>query len=165
MITIVTGDTNAYKTAFVEKMIREMDQVDGILSKKKFLNERFDGYYIQQISSGICKEFLSLTLPSNQRIGEFYIQEEGLLFAKKITRQAIKEKRLVVIDELGQAELSGRVFYEELNLLLKEKANAILVIRKRLLHDFQNRFPQLNQAKIIEVRNGRKEDQGLGSQA
>lgn len=151
MITIVTGDTNTYKTAFVEKMTDEMVNAEGILSKKRFLGKDFDGYSVQQLSSGIRKEFLSLTNPTNHCIGEFYIQEEGLCFAKSVIRKAIEENRLVVVDELGQAELSGSVFYEELNLILEKKVNAILVIRKRLLPAFQDQFPPLKKAKVIEV--------------
>lgn len=151
MITIVTGATNAYKTSFVEKMTLEMVNAEGILSKKCFLGKEFDGYSVQQLSSGIRKEFLSLRKPTNHCIGEFYIQEEGLCFAKSVIRKAIEESRLVVIDELGQAELAGRVFYDELNLILLQKVDAILVIRKRLLPAFQEQFPPLRKAKVIEV--------------
>lgn len=154
MITIITGDTNAYKTAFVEKLIPKLENADGVLSKKNFTHERFDGYLIQQISSGICKDFLSLSKLSDAQIGEFFIQQEGLAFAKAAIQQATENNKLVVIDELGQAELAGLVFYDELSMLLNRNNDALLVIRKRLLNAFQDKFPQLRKAKIIEVTNG-----------
>jgi nucleoside-triphosphatase THEP1 len=151
MITIVTGDINAYKTTYVEHLMIGRTQADGILSKKRFCGDRFDGYDVQHVSSGLRANFLSLSTPSHAKIGGFYVQEEGLEWAKALIRKAIDERKLVVIDELGQAELFGRAFYEELMLVFDEEADALLVIRKRLLDQFQEKFPQLAEARIIEV--------------
>ncbi len=156
MITIVTGGTNAYKTTYVEKFVAGIENVDGILSKKRFFGERFDGYFVEHIGSGIRDDFLSLSVPSGEKIGEFYIQKKGLEFAKKAIRIAIDEKKVVVIDEVGQAELSERLFYEELMLLISKEVDAVLVIRESLLASYLEKFPQLKSAKIIEVTRNEK---------
>ena len=151
MITIVTGSRNAYKTTYLENFVADMENVDGILSKKRFCGQRFDGYFVEHIASGIRDEFLSLSVPSDEKIGEFYIQRKGLEFAKNRIRRAILENKVVVIDELGQAELSERLFYDELRLLISKNVDAVLVIRESLLTRYLEKFPQLRRAKIIEV--------------
>jgi nucleoside-triphosphatase THEP1 len=161
MITIVTGSTNTYKTSYVESFVAGMENSDGILSKKRFFGERFDGYMVEHIGSGISDLFLSLSVPSGDRLGEFYVQKKGLEFAKNIIRKAIEENKVVVIDELGQAELSERLFYEELILLLSSEVDAVLVIRKRLLHRYLEKFPQLTGATIVEVNMNEKQDEEL----
>jgi nucleoside-triphosphatase THEP1 len=158
MITIVTGGTNTYKTTYVENFVEGMENADGILSKKRFLGERFDGYFVEHIGSGVSNGFLSLSVPSGDRVGEFYVQKKGLEFAKSMIRKAIEENKVVVIDELGLAELSGRLFYDELKLLISKDADAVLVIRKRLLCRYLEKFPQLTGATIVEVTMSEKQD-------
>jgi nucleoside-triphosphatase THEP1 len=100
-------------------------------------------------------------VPSGDRVGEFYVQKKGLEFAKSMIRKAIEENKVVVIDELGLAELSGRLFYDELKLLISKDADAVLVIRKRLLGRYLEKFPQLTGATIVEVTMSEKQDEKL----
>lgn len=149
-----------------------MDGVSGFLSPKRFINGVFKGYDLYDVRSGEVHPFL-LYDPLNtplvdphveaRHIGPFMIDQSGLEFASGIIAAAFKNRNCntIVLDEIGMAEVEGRLFKGILELCLSwhdaydqtdhdaPERNLFIVVQERALNNLMALYGNLKIAQIL----------------
>jgi len=80
---------------------------------------------------------------AGQKIGNYTISRDGISFACGAIKQAVDSRcDLVVIDEVGPLELSGKGLMPAVESALPSAANLLIVVRNSLREALQKRFPE-----------------------
>ncbi len=144
------GKTTCIKT-LVEKFQKENISVSGIYSSRILNNETPSGYNVVNISNGETSIFLRKKGDSSQkRIGNYYIFDEGLKAGNRALQN--NNSRLIIIDEFGKLELSGKGWSDSIEQLIKTPKNhLILAVREDFVIQVVEKFLIPN-AFILNVR-------------
>lgn len=140
MIFVVTGPVGAGKTTLVKLLVKGLRSsgltLSGYVSEAIRLKRKTTGYDLFEINSGRRLPFLRKEGTNGQLAGagQFYFLLPGLKTARDIIRST-SDSDLLVVDEIGPAEVRGEGVWPDLNPLL-DKINCLLVIREKLLADF-----------------------------
>ncbi|HNT01782.1 MAG TPA: nucleoside-triphosphatase [Candidatus Saccharicenans sp.] len=139
MIFVMTGAVGDGKTTLVKVLINHLRStglsVAGYVSDAFRLKGKIEGYDLFEPSSGRRCPFLRKAGGISQaEVGQFYFLPSGLKAARDIIRSAT-DYDLMVVDEIGPAEVRGEGVWPDLYQLL-DKINCLLVIREKLLPDF-----------------------------
>ena len=87
-----------------------------------------------------------------EKVGDYTISKEGVLFACGAIKRAIENRcDLVVIDEVGPLELSGRGLMPAVESALASAANLLIVARSSLRDALQKRFPEYEFVVVADV--------------
>lgn len=151
MITIITGQRNIGKTTYVHSLAESLSNVGGFVTLKKFEDDRFLGYDIQDVKTGRCVPLLLLDAETEEHIGAFYLQPSGLELGLAAVRSAILSDDVILMDEVAQMELGGQGFYSVLIEALTSGKTLYITIRSELIEAFKEAFPALKQAQIVDV--------------
>lgn len=133
-IFIVTGNIDGGKTSFIKKLVEVLKEKDikvgGIYSQKMIENKERIGYDVFDIKTNKSEVFLRTNGNINsEKIGMFSISPRGLEFGLEILKDVNNiENDIVVVDEVGKFELSGKGWAGELNNLLYSQNNHILMV-------------------------------------
>lgn len=133
-IFIVTGKTDAGKTSFLVKLIDALKvneiKVGGIYSRKVFENAERIGYDVVDIETNKGTAFLrTYSNGTSEKIGIFFIFSQGQKFGIERLKSANnKEIELVIVDEVGKLELSGKGWSRELDNILNSKSKHLLIV-------------------------------------
>jgi nucleoside-triphosphatase THEP1 len=77
-----------------------------------------------------------------ERVGDYTINRDAILFACAAIERAVQNKcDLVVIDEVGPLELSGKGLMPAVELALASEVNMLIVVRSSLREALQRHFP------------------------
>jgi nucleoside-triphosphatase len=80
---------------------------------------------------------------AGEKIGDYRISSDGILFASGAIERAVESScNLVVIDEVGPLELSGKGLMPAVESALASAANLLMVVRSSLREALQKRFPE-----------------------
>jgi len=73
---------------------------------------------------------------------------------KKVIEKAIKEKDIIIIDEIGKTELLSNVFKEKVNEALKSDKSVIAVLHRNYVKDFKDKgiIFKVNRENFREIR-------------
>jgi len=140
MIFVVTGSVGAGKTTLVKFLVNSLRssglRLAGYVSEAVRLKGKTAGYDLFEINSGRRLPFLRKADINGQLTGagQFYFLPSGLKAARDTIRSA-SDSDLLVVDEIGPAEVRGEGVWPDLYPLLN-KINCLLVIREKLLADF-----------------------------
>ncbi|HOP60022.1 MAG TPA: nucleoside-triphosphatase [Candidatus Saccharicenans sp.] len=140
MIFVVTGPVGAGKTTLVKLLVNSLKQTGlrlaGYVSEAVRLKGETTGYDLFELNSSRRLPFLRKAGINGQLMGagQFYFLPSGLKAARDIIRSALHSD-LLVVDEIGPAEIRGDGVWPDLYPLLN-KINCLLVIREKLLADF-----------------------------
>lgn len=150
MIFILTGPVHSGKTAFLKKLIERLKDsgisVAGYWSERVSVQEKISGYDLVDLDSRRQFPLLRKTgHPDWPRTGVFYFQPEGLAAARKIIHNAGKAE-LLVVDELGPAEISGSGLWPVLSRVI-DPVHCLLVVRQSLA----TRFINLIKPQALEI--------------
>ncbi|MFC2095966.1 pyridoxamine 5'-phosphate oxidase family protein [Candidatus Bipolaricaulota bacterium] len=107
-------------------------QVGGILAPRLLKDEETIGYSIIDLSTNATHPFASLE-PSDIQIGKFYISQVGLDLAERTIRNALNEKPVVFVDEIGRLELEGEGHAPAVRQLLQSNTVPVLLVRDTLV--------------------------------
>jgi molybdopterin-guanine dinucleotide biosynthesis protein A len=78
-----------------------------------------------------------------EEVGDFTISGHGISFACAAIERALADScDLVVIDEVGPLELSGKGLMPAVELALTSPVNVLLVVRRQLREALERRFPE-----------------------
>lgn len=156
-IFIVTGKIDAGKTSFLVKLIDALKEkeikVGGIYCQKVFENANRIGYDVVDIETNRSDVFLrTYSNGTSEKIGIFYIFSQGLKFGLDSLKSAgNKENELVVVDEVGKLELSGKGWPSELEKILNRQDNhLLLVVREDFVKEAIAKW-NFNNAEIIKI--------------
>ena len=97
---------------------------------------------------------LSRSKPSSEgeKVGDYTISRDGILFARAAIKRAIENRcDLVVIDEVGPLELSGKGLMPAVEFALASAANVLIVVRSSLKEALQKRFAEYEFAAVADL--------------
>ncbi|MBC7360679.1 MAG: DUF2478 domain-containing protein [Candidatus Aminicenantes bacterium] len=139
MIFVLTGPVHSGKTTFLKKLVEKLKerglQVAGYLSKQVVMGREIDGYDLIDLNSGKRQAFLRKSnFQDELPTGSFYFLPEGLRVAAAIIRSGV-EAELLIVDEVGPAEISGNGIWPVLLAVIRQ-VDCLLVVRDRYLSDF-----------------------------
>ncbi len=138
-------------------------KVGGIYSQKIFENNERTGYDLVEIETQKTEHFLRKNPDGNPGdIGVFKLFPKAVPFGMEILNtKKTKGKQLIIIDEIGPFELSGKGWAKSLEDLLRFRENHVLiVVRESLVEqviekwNLENpliiKFPDTNPDKTTE---------------
>lgn len=134
---LITGKLDSGKTTFVKNLIENLKgdhvKMRGIYSQKIMENGEIFGYDVVDVSSKEREIFLRKeTSEGLENLGCFSVYPQGLDFGLgRLTQVNNNENHLVIIDEVGKYELSGKGWAVKIEeLLLLQKNPILMVIRE-----------------------------------
>ena len=157
MIFILTGSVHSGKTTLLKKVVRELKEkkyrIDGFLSEAVWMREEIFGYDLFDLKKERSIPLIRRTGEKEwQKIGSYFFIPQSLAEAEKIILRG-KEADILVVDEVGPLELSGRGFWPALMQVVFQPLNSyILVIRKNIIKDFLAMLGK-SDVKIYDIKN------------
>jgi nucleoside-triphosphatase THEP1 len=157
MIFILTGPVHSGKTTLLKKVVWELKKqkykVDGFLSEAVGEKKQAVGYDLFDLEEETSIPFIRRTGEENwQRIGSYFFIPQSLAQAKKIILRR-KDADILVVDEVGPLELSGKGFWPALKqVILLESKRYLFVVRTNCLGDFLAMLGK-GEVKIFDIRN------------
>ena len=147
-IVIISGDTQSGKSGFLTEIQQALEKGSikqvGFITDSIYVNNEINGHVVKDLSN--TSEFrISYREPKEnaQKIGRFYLLNEGLEFGQNIIKEIINSNSnaVVIIDEVGKLELDGGGWSAEVKELLSDKSKTIiLIVRGKYLDEFVDKF-------------------------
>jgi len=157
MIFILTGPVHSGKTTLLKNVVRELKRqkyrIGGFLSEPIWKSEETVGYDLFDLREERSIPLIRRTGEKEwQKIGAYFFIPQGLAKAEKIILQE-KDVDILVVDEVGPLELSGKGFWPALKQVIFHPLNIYLVvIRINILEDFLSMLGKLK-VKIFDIKN------------
>lgn len=156
-VTIITGDRGEGKTTFLKNKIRDLQmqglRVTGFIAEGIQKDGRRTGYRIINVNTGEKAEFcLESGKPEWERTGRYYIDPQGLAKGYEwLDPECIRQSDLVVIDELGPLELSGRGWDTPITRILREEPKPMIwTVRRKLVKKIAHKW-NIGKTEIIDI--------------
>lgn len=136
-VFILTGAIESGKTTYVKKVISLLNgkgvKTGGICCPKVKEEGVTTGYEIVDLAGNRKERFLVLAIDDTmERIGRFSILPDGLTLGKAaLDAEHNKGNQLIVIDEAGPLELSGRGWAESIDSLISRGGFRLLIVVRR----------------------------------
>lgn len=157
-INIVTGSIAQGKTSFLKRLTEHARQnnisAGGILSLRLIENNTTAGYDVFDIMTGtsvpLCRS--GLNDDSLFSFGRFGFFNSGVEYGLRAIEHALSERtRLLIIDEIGMAEVKGHLWNKSLlNVLQNPPEHLFLSVRRDFTDAVVSRFA-INEYRIIDV--------------
>ncbi len=125
------GKTNAL-VALAEALLKAGHSVSGIVAPRQLAAGLTVGYDVCDLSTGQQAPLARLQ-PPGTRVGRYYLRPEGLELAAQAIRSGLARAEVVILDEVGPAELGGQGHAAALEELLSGPALPVLAVRSSLL--------------------------------
>ena len=157
MIFILTGPVHSGKTTLLRKLTCELKKqkfkIDGFLSEVVLKNQETLGYDLFDLKEEKSIPLLSSTGKKEwERIGSFYFIPQSLEKAKKVILRG-KDADILIVDEVGPLELSGRGFWPALKQVIYQPLTRyLLVVRINILEDFLGMLGK-SDVKVFDIKN------------
>lgn len=157
MIFILTGPIHSGKTTLLKKVVQELKEqkhrVDGFLSETVWEKEEIVGYDLFDLKKDRAIPFIRRKGEKEwQKVGSYFFIPQSLAEAENIILSG-KEADILVVDEVGPLELSGKGFWPVLKQVIFQPLNSyLLVTRKNILEDFLAKLGKCK-VKIFDIKN------------
>jgi len=157
MIFILTGPVHSGKTTLLKNVIRELREqkykTGGFLSEPILKNEETVGYDLFDLRKERSFPLIRRTGEKKwQKVGSYFFIPQGLARAEKIILRE-KDVDILVVDEVGPLELSGKGFWPALKQVIFSPLNIyLLIIRINILEDFLKTLEEC-EVKIFDIKN------------
>lgn len=142
MIAVLSGPVHGGKTTLLRKACGEWRakkyDLAGFLSPAVMEGETVAGYDFLDLDGRVPLPFLRRRgEPGWQRVGPYYILPGALEEASALIGR-IRPEQVLVVDEVGPLELSGKGLWPALqSVLSKHRPRALLVVREDILEAFR----------------------------
>ena len=166
-IIIITGKKGSGKTTlayeYIEVLKKKGVKIGGIITRSddtKRYGKKLS-YSVVDIVSNEERELLTSVkiFDKSMKVGRFYINQEGMSWAKKKIVAALEKCRAVMIDELGPAELQGFGYAGIAKELINGyKGLIIFIVRIELLEQmclYLQCDPEITLVVDVENRNNK----------
>ncbi len=153
MVIIVTGKINSGKTTKLLDLFKDDLSIDdGFVSIKKFnKSHEVEGYALQRLMTMDEYPWLSKSTPSNEKIGDYYINQKTLEIVEKIISDLLTSRvQNIYLDEVGRLELEGRGFDKIIKEILKHDVNLTIAVRDKFVDEVVERY-HIKDYKIIQA--------------
>ncbi len=153
-VVFLVGKRGRGKTTLLMKLVgilrRKGVEVGGVLSPRIVHGGETVGYLVRDIADG-REEILCSLEPPGFRFRRFYFRPEGIEFGRRAILEATKLPVLVV-DEVGPLELTGRGFAPALREALRERVggSTIIAVRPGILGKVRSSFG-IHGARIYRI--------------
>lgn len=138
MNIFITGKPRVGKTSLVMEIIKELKLDAGGIIAPEIRNKERVGFKIVDLSTGEEKILASIYQKEGPRVGKYRVNLKNLDYmAKKAIERAIKEKEIVVIDEIGKMEFYSKVFREMVTKALNSEKQVLAVLHRNYVEDFK----------------------------
>ena len=140
MIYILTGPVHSGKTGFLKGVVQNLQEggckIAGFLSVSIWDGDVCTGYDLHDLSTRELYPFIRRAGGDTwQRIGDYFFIPETLERAQDIL-QKTRDADLLVVDEVGPLELSGKGLWPALkDVIDRSSLNYLLVVRENILED------------------------------
>ena len=157
MIFILTGPVHSGKTTLLKDVFRELKRqeytVGGFLSEAIWEEEKTVGYDLFDLKEERSIPLIRRTGEKKwQRIGQYFFVPQGLAEAEKIILRE-EDVDILVVDEVGPLELSGKGFWPALKQVIFNPSNIFLfVVRINILEDFLKTLGKC-EVKIFDIKD------------
>jgi len=136
-IILWTGPKHSGKTSraldLVNSARKEGFRVAGLLAPSVYKNGQLTGFYVYDLKNASQKQ-LALCNKNEKRKKHFTFLPEGLKVGlKALSKNSIENADIVIVDEFGHFELSGRIWRKSINSILSFSNNTILLIVRQEL--------------------------------
>ena len=155
MIKIITGDRDSGKTSYLKYLVEDSKFFNGFLESKIFdENGKFMGYDLIDIETGEKFEFITTDMNrEGRKLDKFIIIEEGIKKGKEIILKGIDKNKILVVDEVGQLEIDGKLFHDEIVKAIKSGIEMYVTVRKELINEFIKKY-ELDSREYTFIRMG-----------
>ena len=160
MRLLIVGEPGSGKTSWCREYINRRrksgSSVGGILSPAIEKQGQRVGSNALDLLTGQEVPFARLSpyrsFKGGEKIGDYTISRDGILFACSAIKRAVKSRcDLVVIDEVGPLELSGKGLMPAGELALASPVSVLIVVRSSLKGALQRRFPQYEFVVVADL--------------
>ena len=166
-IVIITGDIHEGKTTFARCIISDLLQkkirLAGFLSIGVNENGIRTGFDLHDIESGaqieLCSEKKDI---KRLKLGRYYFNYDSFAFGNRILdTDNLKEKQLIIIDEIGPLELKGQGWSNAIEKITRNLTiPQIWIVRKSLIQEISRKWNignayiyDITESSIAEVEN------------
>lgn len=146
MIFLLTGDSGSGKTTLLSELASGF-KVNGITTggftaPGSWLNGKRAGFMLHDLYHDLDFTLAETGKSGSEMYGRFVFNEETLKSGNHLlsTQAAQNDIDLIVVDEVGPYELSGKGWAPALNILAKSPRPQIWVVRPELIADVQSRW-------------------------
>ncbi len=150
VVFIITGGRHAGKTTFLQSVIGLLNR-DGICTCG-VLSEGFDeggeraGFYLVDLRSLekilLCDKNKS---GNDFKVGRFYFKKQAVELGQRVLKRCLDRDCVVVVDEIGPAELKGKGWFEVLDARWSKPGKPMIwTVRKRMLERVMSTFTGFN---------------------
>ena len=136
-VMLITGETASGKTTLLQELLKEREIKDskicGFLSLSDAGKKEFYLYDLQTKT----RHLLCDRMPGKgkQAVGRFYFYPETLETGKEILKNALSgDCAMIIVDEVGQLELSGDGWHDVLPALLEAGKPVIWTVKKKFVN-------------------------------
>jgi nucleoside-triphosphatase len=166
---LVVGEPRSGKTSWCREYIDEQRKrgatVGGILCPAIEEQGQRVGSTALDLLAGRSVSFARLSghrpFKAGEKIGNYTISRDGISFACGAIQRAIESScDLVVIDEVGPLELSGKGLMPAVESALASAANLLIVVRSSLREALQKSFPEYGFVVVADLTRSRSNGSG-----
>lgn len=150
MVKIFTGQRDSGKTLYLKYLTKDNSNFTGFLTFKKFYDDEFVGYDLYSLEEDRYYEFITNEDREGIKLDKFTFLEEGIAKGKEIIKNSLDNDKVLVIDEIGQLELTDEIFHDELKEALEKKEKVYVVVRRSLLNRFIEKY-DLRDYTIVKI--------------
>jgi nucleoside-triphosphatase THEP1 len=125
----------------------------GIISEPIDVGGERTAFYVKDILSGERKLLCDKKHRKDDvKIGRYFFKKQGIEFGIQVLKNCSNES-IIIIDEIGPAELKGKGWYEVLDKFSTIQGNPMIwVVRKRMLEKVIHSFPNFN-FMVCDIEN------------
>ena len=170
MRLLVVGEPGSGKTSWCREYIDEQRKrgatVGGIVCPAIQQQGQRVGSNALDLLTGQAVPFARLSgrspFKAGEKIGDYTISRDGIWFARGAIQRATESScGLVVIDEVGPLELSGKGLMPAVESALTSAVNVLVVVRSSLREALQKRFPEHGFVVVADLTRSRSNGSGL----
>jgi molybdopterin-guanine dinucleotide biosynthesis protein A len=157
---LVVGEPGSGKTSWCREYVdRRRDSgssIGGILSPAIEKQGQRVGSNALDLLTGEEIPFARLSghgcFRGGEMVGDYTISRDGIIFACDAVKRAVESRcDLVVIDEVGPLELSGKGLIPAVKLALASTINVLLVVRSSLRETLQRHFSEYEFTVVADL--------------